>query len=69
MPDFGDLLRTYVVPSDPANDRELTRAQIPRQAFYLLRPDGHIALAGIRLEAAAVARYVSERLHLGIKTA
>ncbi|MEA2714918.1 MAG: hypothetical protein QOK27_2879, partial [Gemmatimonadales bacterium] len=69
MPGLGDLLRTYVVPSDPANDRELTRAQIPRQAFYLLRPDGHIALAGVRLEAAAVARYVSERLHLGIKTA
>jgi hypothetical protein len=69
MPDLGDLLRTHVVPSDPANDRELTRAQIPRPAFYLLRPDGHVALAGIRLDAAAVTRYLSERLQLGIKTA
>jgi len=66
---LGDLLRTHVVPSDPANDRELTRAQIPRPAFYLLRPDGHVGLAGIRLDAAAVTRYLSERLHLRIKTA
>jgi hypothetical protein len=68
MPDLGDLLRTHVVPSDPANDRELTRVHIPRLAFFLLRPDGHVGLAGIRLDVAAVTRYVSERLHLGIKT-
>jgi len=69
IPGLGDLLRTHVIPSDPTNDRELTRARIPRPAFYLLRPDGHVALAGIRLETAAVTRYLSERLHLGIKTA
>jgi hypothetical protein len=69
VPGLGDLLRTLVVPSDPTNERELTRAQIPRPAFYLLRPDGHVALAGIRPEAAAVTRYISERLQLGIKTA
>jgi hypothetical protein len=51
-----------VVSGDPANDRELDRARIPRPAFYLLRPDGHVGLAGGRLEAAAVARYVSERI-------
>jgi hypothetical protein len=61
-PGLGDLLRTLVVPGDPANDRELTRARIPRPAFYLLRPDGHVGLAGTCLEGAAVARYVSERL-------
>ena len=59
---LGDLLRTLVVSGNPANDRELDRARIPRPAFYLLRPDGHVGLAGGRLEAAAVARYVSERL-------
>jgi 2-polyprenyl-6-methoxyphenol hydroxylase-like FAD-dependent oxidoreductase len=69
VPGLGDLLRTNVVPSNPANDRELTRARIPRPAFYLLRPDGYVGLAGIRLEAAAVTRYVSERLNLRIKTA
>jgi 2-polyprenyl-6-methoxyphenol hydroxylase-like FAD-dependent oxidoreductase len=69
VPGLGDLLRTHVVPSNPANDRELTRAQIPRPAFYLLRPDGYVGLAGIRPDAAAVTRYVSEQLHLEIKTA
>jgi 2-polyprenyl-6-methoxyphenol hydroxylase-like FAD-dependent oxidoreductase len=69
VPGLGDLLRTHVVSSDPSNDRELTRADIPRTAFYLLRPDGHIGLSGIRLDAAAVARYVLERLNFGIKTA
>jgi 2-polyprenyl-6-methoxyphenol hydroxylase-like FAD-dependent oxidoreductase len=69
VPGLGDLLRICVVPSDPANDRELTGAQIPRPAFYLLRPDGHVGLSGTRLEAAAVTRYVSERLNLRITTA
>jgi 2-polyprenyl-6-methoxyphenol hydroxylase-like FAD-dependent oxidoreductase len=59
---LGDGLRVLVIPGDPANDRELERARIPRAAFYLLRPDGHVGLAGIRLEGAAVARYVSERI-------
>jgi 2-polyprenyl-6-methoxyphenol hydroxylase-like FAD-dependent oxidoreductase len=58
MPHLGDLLRTYEVPDDLANDRELARAHIPRPAFYLLRPDGHVGLAGARLEAQAVTRYL-----------
>jgi 2-polyprenyl-6-methoxyphenol hydroxylase-like FAD-dependent oxidoreductase len=59
---LGDRLRVLVIPGDPANDRELERARIPRTAFYLLRPDGHVGLAGVRLEGAAVAWYVSERI-------
>jgi 2-polyprenyl-6-methoxyphenol hydroxylase-like FAD-dependent oxidoreductase len=59
---LGDLLRLLVVPPDPANDRELARVHIPQPAFYLLRPDGHVGLAGTRLEAAAVTRYLSQRL-------
>jgi 2-polyprenyl-6-methoxyphenol hydroxylase-like FAD-dependent oxidoreductase len=69
VPGLGDLLRIHAVPSDPSNDRELARAQIPRPSFYLLRPDGHVGLAGIHLEAAAATRYLSERLDLGIKSA
>jgi len=65
VPELGDLLRIHEVPSDRANDRELERAQIPRPSFYLLRPDGHVGLAGTRWDAAAATRYVSERLHLG----
>ncbi len=65
VPELGDLLRVHEVPSDPGNDRELERSHIPRPSFYLLRPDGHVGLAGSRLDATAATRYVSERLHLG----
>jgi 2-polyprenyl-6-methoxyphenol hydroxylase-like FAD-dependent oxidoreductase len=61
---LGDVLRVHAVPTDPANDAELARARIPNPSFYLLRPDGHVALCGLRLEAATVARYLSERLRL-----
>ncbi len=60
-PDPGDLLRIHVVPDDPANGRELARARIRGPAFYLLRPDGHVGLAGARLDAGAVGRYLLER--------
>jgi len=62
IPELGDRLHIQELPSDPLNDRELARARIPRPSFYLLRPDGHIGLAGARLDAAAASRYVSERL-------
>ena len=61
---LGGLLRVHVIPDDRANDRELARVHIPRPSFYLLRPDGHVGLAGGRLDAAAVTRYISERLYL-----
>ena len=59
---LGDLLRTHAIPRDPASDRELERAKVPRPSFYLLRPDCHVGLSGIRLDAEAVTRYFSERL-------
>ena len=65
-PGLGDLLRVHAIPSDPTNDRELVRAQIPQPAFYLVRPDGYIGLAGVRFDAAAASSYVTERLHFGI---
>ncbi len=63
---LGGLLRIHVIPVDPINDVELARIQIPQPSFYLVRPDGHVGLCGVRLEAAAVERYVSERLRLAI---
>ncbi|MGH6611786.1 MAG: FAD-dependent monooxygenase, partial [Burkholderiaceae bacterium] len=45
-PKLGSALRAYVVPADPANEKELARVQISAPAFYLLRPDGYIALSG-----------------------
>jgi hypothetical protein len=59
---LGDLLRIHVVPHDPANDKELARAGIPHLAFYLVRPDGYVGLAGPRLESETLSRYLVERL-------
>jgi 2-polyprenyl-6-methoxyphenol hydroxylase-like FAD-dependent oxidoreductase len=56
----GELLRSHVVPGDAENRRECARTGIPVPSFYLLRPDGHVGLAGTRLDAAAVNRYFSE---------
>jgi 2-polyprenyl-6-methoxyphenol hydroxylase-like FAD-dependent oxidoreductase len=64
VPGLGGLLRIHAIPSDPENARELARARIPQPSFFLLRPDGHVGLAGSRPDAAATARYVAERLHL-----
>jgi 2-polyprenyl-6-methoxyphenol hydroxylase-like FAD-dependent oxidoreductase len=58
--ELGDLLSTHVIPDDAHNTRELARVRIPGQAFYLLRPDGHVGLAGSRLEPSAVTLYLSE---------
>ena len=64
LPALGGLLRTHVVPTDPVNDSERARLQIPRESFYLIRPDGHIGLCGTRLDPAALKRYVTQRLTL-----
>jgi 2-polyprenyl-6-methoxyphenol hydroxylase-like FAD-dependent oxidoreductase len=64
LPELGDLLRVLGVPDDPGNDRALARADIPRPSFYLLRPDGHVGLAGARYDAGAVGRYVAARIGL-----
>ena len=58
------LLNTIVVSSDLHNVRELARVQISQPSFYLLRPDGHIALAGTRYDADAATRYLVDRAHL-----
>ncbi len=59
------LLRTVTIPADPANDSETARVKIPGPSFYLLRPDGHVGLAGTGFDAGAVTRYLSE---IGIRT-
>ena len=58
---FADMLCTHVIPADPVNEEELARTQIPGLSFYLLRPDGHVGLAGTRLEANAVTQYFVDR--------
>lgn len=61
---LGDLCRVRAIPDDPGNDAELARAHIPRPSFYLVRPDGHVGLCGVRLDAAVVKRYAAGRLHI-----
>ena len=53
MPELAGMLNTVSVPSDPVNYRELARVQISQPSFYLLRPDGHIALAGTNVSLSA----------------
>ena len=58
---FGSLLHVHVVPEDEHNARELARVGISGLAFYLLRPDGYIGIAGTRMQIDAVRRYFGER--------
>lgn len=51
------LLAVHEVPDDADNAAELARAAIGGPAFFLLRPDGHVGLAGTRLVPAAVLRW------------
>jgi len=57
----GDLIRVHAIPDDPANTSELARLHIAGPAFYLLRPDSHVGLAGRELVPGAVTRYLAER--------
>ena len=66
-PGLGDLLRIHVVPRDAVNDAELAQAQVPVPSFYLVRPDGHVGLCGVRVEAAAITSYVTERLGMAAR--
>ncbi len=54
------LMLIHQVPEDAVNDRELNRAKIPKPSFYLLRPDGHVGLAGTRLDSTALTQYLRE---------
>jgi 2-polyprenyl-6-methoxyphenol hydroxylase-like FAD-dependent oxidoreductase len=64
LPELSGLIHVLQIPHDPINDREFVRVGIPKPSFYLLRPDGHIGLAGTHLHAAALTRYFAERLGL-----
>jgi 2-polyprenyl-6-methoxyphenol hydroxylase-like FAD-dependent oxidoreductase len=62
LSELAGLLEVHVIPVSADNEAEQARAQVPRSAFFLLRPDGHIGLCGRVVDAAAVRRYFAENL-------
>jgi 2-polyprenyl-6-methoxyphenol hydroxylase-like FAD-dependent oxidoreductase len=65
---LGDLLRVHAIAFDEDNARVLSTVSIDAPAFYLLRPDGHIGLAGTHVDAATVARWLRDS-HVHIERA
>jgi hypothetical protein len=57
---LGDLVRVHEIPADDHNTRALAAARISGPCFHLLRPDGHVGLAGFRLEPSAIERYLAD---------
>jgi len=63
---LGDLLASHVVPLEGANIRALATVAIAAPAYYLLRPDGHIGLAGTAVDDVEIRRWFSScRVNLG----
>ncbi|MDB5906616.1 MAG: pcpB [Massilia sp.] len=58
------LIASYAIPNSPDNHQALDRAQIPTPSFYLLRPDGHVGLAGGQLDIPAFNDYLRDRVKL-----
>lgn len=56
---LGEGCITHVIPEDAHNREALARVGITGAAFYLVRPDGHIGLAGGQLAMPMVEAYLS----------
>jgi 2-polyprenyl-6-methoxyphenol hydroxylase-like FAD-dependent oxidoreductase len=63
---LGDCLRSIEIPNLPSNTKALEQARVPPRSFYLLRPDGYVALCGVDVEAEAIERYLVERMRIRI---
>jgi hypothetical protein len=51
------MLEVHAIPSSPENTSELARVSITGPAYYLLRPDGYVGLAGTIIDQAALRRW------------
>jgi hypothetical protein len=63
---LGAIIRVHRIVDDPTNRSALSRVGVPRQAFYLLRPDGHIGLCGTVLDIPAVTAYLISCVDLSL---
>jgi hypothetical protein len=64
LPGYEGLVATHRIPVDAHNSARLAAAHLPQRGFFLCRPDGHVGLAGPRLDVAACARYLAD-CHIG----
>jgi 2-polyprenyl-6-methoxyphenol hydroxylase-like FAD-dependent oxidoreductase len=63
---LGDLLQVHVVPLAGDNAATLGTVSITAPVCYVLRPDGHVGLAGAQIDPAALERWFSEaHVHSG----
>jgi 2-polyprenyl-6-methoxyphenol hydroxylase-like FAD-dependent oxidoreductase len=63
---FRDLLDVHTVPMTPENELAMNAASIMAPAYYLVRPDGHIALAGARYDETEVRLWFADHhVHIG----
>ena len=56
-----DAFAVQLVIDDPGNDQALKHARITMPSYFVLRPDGYVALAGGRLMPAGIERYFVAR--------
>jgi 2-polyprenyl-6-methoxyphenol hydroxylase-like FAD-dependent oxidoreductase len=64
---LGDMLKVHAVPN-VENDSALSAASITSPSYYLLRPDGHIGLAGTLFQEADLRQWLV-RSHLRLDSA
>ena len=63
---LGDVLQVHVVPFEGDNAPALRTVSITAPAYYVLRPDGHVGLAGTQIDEAALGRWFSDaHVHSG----
>lgn len=62
---WADLLDVVSVPDEPANRDVLARAGIAVPSSFLIRPDGHVGLAGAALRPDDLDAYFARRVGLG----
>jgi 2-polyprenyl-6-methoxyphenol hydroxylase-like FAD-dependent oxidoreductase len=56
---LSDMLQLHSIPSDPENDAALAAASIASPSYYLLRPDGHIGLAGTSFQESDMMQWLA----------